>query len=45
MAWWCTEGTDAYVGEHRVIDSLSDELEDIVGTPVFVELRRRLGDP
>jgi hypothetical protein len=48
MAWCCTErvadgGTDeAYVGDRPVVESLADELEAIVGTPVFVELRRRL---
>jgi len=42
MAWCCTEGEEAYVGDRPVIESLSDELEAIVGTPVFVELRRRL---
>jgi hypothetical protein len=42
MAWCCTEGTDAYVGESSVIDSLGDELSEIVGTEVFVQLRNRL---
>ncbi len=42
MAWCCTEGGDAFVGERPVIDSLSDELQAVIGTPVFVELRRRL---
>lgn len=42
MAWCCTEGTAAYVGDCPVIDSLGDEIEAIVGTEVFVELRRRL---
>jgi hypothetical protein len=42
MAWCCTEGSLAYVGERPVIESLADELEAIVGTGVFVELRRRL---
>ena len=42
MAWCCTEGTTAYIGDRPVIDSLATELEGIVGTPVFVELRRRL---
>jgi hypothetical protein len=44
MAWCCTEGDRAYVGEQPVVDSLAEELEQIVGTPVFVELRRRLGE-
>jgi hypothetical protein len=42
MAWCCTEGTRAYVGERRVIDSLREELEAIVGSDVYAELRRRL---
>jgi hypothetical protein len=42
MAWCCTEGTAAYVGERPVVDSLRDELTAIVGEPVYVELRRRL---
>jgi hypothetical protein len=48
MAWCCTEradqgGTDeAYVGDRPVFESLADEIEAIVGTPVFIELDRRL---
>jgi hypothetical protein len=42
MAWCCTEGSDAYVGESFVIDSLGDELSKMVGTEVFVQLRNRL---
>jgi len=42
MAWCCTEGSDAYVGETSVIDSLGDELSKIVGSEVFVQLRNRL---
>ena len=42
MAWCCTEGDRAYVGDRPVIDSLAGELEQVVGTPVYVELRRRL---
>ena len=44
MAWCCTEGDRAYVGDARVIDSLAEELQGITGTEVFVELRRRLAD-
>jgi len=44
MAWMCTEEAEAYVGETSVIDSLGEELEAIVGTSVYVELRSRLGD-
>ena len=42
MAWCCTEGSDAYVGDSSVLDSLGDELSEIVGTEVFVQLRNRL---
>ena len=42
MAWCCTEGSDAYVGESSVLDSLSHELSQIVGTEIFVQLRNRL---
>ena len=42
MAWCCTEGERAYVGDRPVIDSLGGELEEIVGETVYVELRRRL---
>jgi hypothetical protein len=42
MAWCCTEGTDAYVGAQRVIESFSVELTAITGEAVMVELRQRL---
>jgi hypothetical protein len=42
MAWCCTEGTSAYVGDRPVVESLGHELEAVVGTSVYVELRRRL---
>ena len=42
MAWCCTEGDRAYVGDRRVVDSLGEELQGIVGTEVYVQLRRRL---
>jgi len=42
MAWCCTEGTRAYVGDRPVIESLADELRAIVGRDVYVELRRRI---
>jgi len=42
MAWCCTEGELAYVADKPVIDSLGEELEAIVGSAVYVELRRRL---
>jgi hypothetical protein len=42
MAWCCTEGERAYVGDRPVHESLAAELEGIVGTPVRIELTRRL---
>ncbi|MCD9623283.1 hypothetical protein [Rhabdothermincola salaria] len=42
MAWCCTEGDRAYIGDRAVVESLRAELEDIVGPEVYVELRRRL---
>jgi len=42
MAWCCTEGDRAYVGDRPVIDSLADELTGVLGPEVVVELRRRL---
>ncbi len=45
MAWCCTEGPLAYVGDRPVIESLGPELEAIVGSEVYVELRRRLTAP
>jgi hypothetical protein len=44
MAWCCTEGSLAYVGDRPVIDSLGAELVAVLGTKVFVELRRRMTD-
>ncbi len=41
MAWCCTEGTLAYVGDRPVLESLSTELEALVGTEVHVELKKR----
>ncbi len=49
MAWCCTEGERAYVGDRPVLDSLDDELGALLPPAVHVELRRRLatkpGDP
>lgn len=42
MAWCCTEGPEAYVGERTVVESLGEELEEILGHTVYVELRSRL---
>ncbi|MGD9798511.1 MAG: hypothetical protein AB7H43_03645 [Acidimicrobiia bacterium] len=43
MAWCCTEGERAHVGDRPVVESLAAELEAVVGRAVYVELRRRLG--
>ncbi|MFT7601872.1 MAG: hypothetical protein ACI8TP_004835 [Acidimicrobiales bacterium] len=42
MAWCCTEGDRAYVGDQPVVDSLRVEIEALVGHEVYVELRRRV---
>jgi hypothetical protein len=42
MHWCCTQGPEAYVGDRMVVDSLADELSEVLGEPVYVELRRRL---
>jgi hypothetical protein len=43
MAWCCTEGDRAYVGEQPVIDSLAEELATVAGHTVYVQLRQKLG--
>lgn len=42
MAWCYTEGTLAYVGKRPVIESMAEELQEIIGSEVYLELRRRL---
>ena len=42
MAWCCTEGTLANVGDRPVVESMAAELIAIVGPEVYRELRRRL---
>jgi hypothetical protein len=42
MAWCCTEGPEAYVGNRPVVESLGAELEAIVGPETYRELRRRI---
>ena len=42
MAWCCTEGKDAYVGEEEVVDSLRHELTHIVGESVYVRIRQSM---
>ena len=43
MAWCCTEGGEAYIGDQRVIDSLAEELAAVAGEAVYVRLREQLG--
>lgn len=43
MAWCCTEGDKAYVGETPVLVSLSEELRALMGDDVVVEIERQLG--
>ena len=45
MAWWCTEAPEAYVGDRPVVESLGEELQVMLGEPVYVELRKRLQSP
>jgi hypothetical protein len=45
MAWCCTEGDVAYVGDRPVVESLADEIQAVTGSEVYVELRRRLDHP
>ena len=42
MAWCCTEGSLAYVSDRPVVDTLRRNLEAVVGTPVYLQLRRRM---
>ena len=42
MAWCCTEGDQAYVGEQPVVLSLAPELERLLGAEVYDTVRRRL---
>ena len=45
MAWCCTEGDRAYVGDRPVLESLDDELGALLPASVHVELRRRIVTP
>lgn len=45
MVWWCTEAPEAYVGDRPVVESLGEELQVMLGEPVYVELRKRLQAP
>ncbi len=31
FAWWCTDSPDAFVGSRRVVDSLADEIRELIG--------------
>ena len=42
MGWFCTDDARAFVGDEPVVESMRDELEAVLGTAVYVELRRRL---
>jgi hypothetical protein len=42
MAWVCTDGDEAYVGDTPVIESLQDELTALVGNDVYVQIRQKL---
>jgi len=40
--WFCTDTPDAYVGGRRVIDSLAEELAELMGDAAVAEIRARL---
>lgn len=42
MAWCCTEGDRAYVGDRPVIESLAEEIRAVVGPGVYEEMCRRM---
>ena len=42
MAWVCTEVDDTQVADAPVVETLAEELEAVLGTATYVELRRRL---
>jgi hypothetical protein len=43
MAWWCTEGMDAFVGERTVLESEESTLRVLFGDALYDDIRRRLG--
>jgi hypothetical protein len=45
MNWCCTEEPEAFVGVQPLVAAMKDELTEIVGEAVYVELRRRWGSP
>lgn len=40
--WWCTEGTDAFVGSTSVAESLAGEITSLVGAEVYERLMQHL---
>ncbi len=36
--WWCTESSDAFVGDTRVVDSMKDELIAMIGQKTYDRL-------
>ena len=36
--WWCTEGPEAFVGGATVLESMADEIREMVGEAVFDRL-------
>jgi hypothetical protein len=44
FAWWCTEGPEAFVGESTVLVSMRDELEAMVGAPIYALLLEALAE-
>lgn len=45
MAWCCTEGENAQVGDRSTADELADELQALVGPEVAVAIRRHVSGP
>ncbi|MFV0316989.1 MAG: hypothetical protein ACK5O2_08520 [Microthrixaceae bacterium] len=49
--WWCTEGPEAFSGSGTVVESMRDEITELVGEAVYARLceeidrRRELGTP
>lgn len=45
FAWWCTDSPDAFEGSTRVIDSLEDEIRQLIGDERYEWLRLELDRP
>jgi hypothetical protein len=39
MAWCCTEGDRAFVADRAVVDTLAEELDEVLGTPVWLRVK------